>query len=107
MRENCMREDKELPIDFYDEKIKRNKEIVDKVESGMPLSQVCKDYGITRQRAHQIHQRGKPSHKDLLHLSDWCKLTNTPRTTAVSLIESGKLPYKKIGARYYINKDVR
>lgn len=100
-------EENKLPVDFYDEKIKRNKEIVDKVESGIPLSKVCQEYGITRQRAHQIHMRGKPSHKDLLLLSDWCKLTNTLRTTAISLIDTGKLPYKKIGARYYINKDVR
>lgn len=104
-----MKEENEskLPVDFYDEKIKRNKEIVDKVESGIPLSKVCQEYGITRQRAHQIHMRGKPLHKDLLHLTKWCELTNTPRTTAISMIGTGRLPYKKIGARYYIHKDIR
>lgn len=93
--------------DYYDEKFERNKEIVDKVESGISLTQLAKDYNVSRQRIHQIYSRGKSIHKNLITLPEWCKLTNTLRSTAISNFRCGKLKGRRIGNRYYIEKDTR
>jgi hypothetical protein len=93
--------------DYYDEKIKRNKEIIEKVESGISLTQLAEEYGISKQRIHQIHERGKPLNKHLMKMADWCRMTNTLRSTAMSNYRCGKLKGKKIGGRYYVDKDQR
>lgn len=38
-------------------KIDRNREILEKVNSGLSLSQVATEYGVSRQRVHQIVKR--------------------------------------------------
>jgi predicted nucleic acid-binding Zn ribbon protein len=91
-------------MEEYDkeEKFGRNAEIVEKIESGISFVKVAKEYGITKQRAHQIYKNGRPNHRELITLSEYCKLTGANRNTVINKFNRGEIVGQKIGTRYYV-----